>query len=84
MEEIIKDITRLMIQGTLPKEEGDKVILALIEKQKTSWLSEKAEEKLEFILGRSVTRNFPNTDPDLEWAGAVLDLLEEIGLYKED
>ena len=83
MEEVVKDITRLMIQGTLPKEEGDKLILALIEKQKTSWLSKKAEEKLEFILSRSVTRDFPHTEPDLEWAGAVLDLLEEIGLYND-
>lgn len=83
MKEVVKDITRLMIQGTLPKEEGDKVILALIERQKTPWLSQKAEEKLEFILGRSVTRDFPHTEPDLEWAGAVLDLLEEIGLYND-
>jgi hypothetical protein len=43
-------------------------------------LSERAREKLDYINGHSIARNFPNTPPDLQWCGAVLDLLEELGL----
>jgi hypothetical protein len=43
-------------------------------------LSERAKEKLDYINGHSIARNFPNTEPDLQWCGAVLDLLEELGL----
>ena len=54
------------------------------DKEEGILLSEKAKEKLTYILGRDVVRGFPNIDPDRLWVGAVLDLLEEIGLYKEN
>lgn len=43
-------------------------------------LNEYAKEKLEYIKGNAVVRYFPNQEPSLEWAGAVIDLLEELGL----
>lgn len=45
-------------------------------------LSESAIEKLNFINGHGSIRDFPHTQPPLEWVGAVLDLLEELGLDK--
>lgn len=53
------------------------------EKEEGIVLSEKAKEKLTYILGRDVVRGFPSVYPDRLWAGAVLDLLEEIGLYND-
>ena len=49
---------------------------------KLSQLSEYAIKKLEYINGNCITRDFPNKQPTLEWVGAVLDLLEELGLDK--
>jgi hypothetical protein len=43
-------------------------------------LSDYAKKKLEYINGNCIARDFPNNQPTLEWAGAVLDLLEELGL----
>jgi hypothetical protein len=43
-------------------------------------LSDYAKKKLEYINGNCIARNFPNNQPTLEWAGAVLDFLEELGL----
>ena len=45
-------------------------------------ITEPAQKKLDFILGHSIARDFPETNPTKEWAGAVLDLLEIIGLLK--
>jgi len=47
-----------------------------------SKLPESAKEKLDYILGSHITRNFPNDEPDKEWAGAVLDFLEIMELLK--
>lgn len=38
-----------------------------------------AEEKLDFISRSGFRKKFPNEKPSLEWTGAVLDLLDEIG-----
>jgi hypothetical protein len=43
-------------------------------------LSDYAKKKLEYINGNCIATDFPNNQPTLEWAGAVLDLLEELGL----
>jgi hypothetical protein len=43
-------------------------------------LSDYAKKKLEHINGHCIARDFPNNQPTLEWAGAVLDLLEELKL----
>jgi len=43
-------------------------------------LSDYAKKKLEYINGHCIARDFPNNKPTLEWAGAVLDLLQELGL----
>jgi hypothetical protein len=43
-------------------------------------LTENAKEKLEYINGNCIARDFPNEQPTKQWAGAVLDLLEELGL----
>ena len=43
-------------------------------------LSDYAKTKLEYINGNCIARDFPNNQPTWEWAGAVLDLLEELGL----
>lgn len=43
-------------------------------------LSDYAKKKLEYIKGHSIARDFPNNQLTLEWAGAVLDLLEELKL----
>ena len=40
------------------------------------------QEKLDFILGHSIARDFPKTQPTKEWAGAVLDFLEITGFLK--
>jgi hypothetical protein len=42
-------------------------------------LNDNAIKKLEFISGAGFRRNFPESKPSLEWVGAVLDFLEEIG-----
>lgn len=43
-------------------------------------LTENAKKKLEYINGSCIAREFPKEQPTKEWAGAVLDLLEELGL----
>ena len=43
-------------------------------------LTENAKKKLEYINGSCIARDFPKEQPTKEWAGAVLDLLEELGL----
>ena len=43
-------------------------------------LTENAKSKLEYINGSCIARNFPKDQPTKQWAGAVLDLLEELGL----
>lgn len=43
-------------------------------------LTENAKEKLKYINGSCIARYFPKEQPTKEWAGAVLDLLEELGL----
>lgn len=43
-------------------------------------LNKKAIKKLEFIRGSYIATNFPNSKPTKQWAGAVLDFLEETGL----
>jgi len=43
-------------------------------------LTDYAKEKLEYINGNCIARDFPNEQPTKEWAGAVLDLLEELKL----
>jgi len=43
-------------------------------------LNENAKKKLEYIKGSCIVRDFPHEQPNREWAGAVLDLLEEMGL----
>ena len=43
-------------------------------------LTENGKKKLEYINGSCIARDFPNEQPTKEWAGAVLDLLEELGL----
>jgi hypothetical protein len=45
-------------------------------------IPEAAQEKLDFILGHSISRDFPKTEPTKEWAGAVLDFLEITGFLK--
>ena len=45
-------------------------------------ITESAQEKLDFILGHSTTRDFPKVHPTKEWAGAVLDFLEITKLLK--
>jgi hypothetical protein len=45
-------------------------------------LSDFAKKKLNYINGSCISRNFPNELPTKEWAGAVLDLLEELKLDK--
>ncbi len=42
-------------------------------------LNKKALKKLEYISGQSFRKDFPNTLPDTQWMGAVLDFLDEIG-----
>jgi hypothetical protein len=41
-----------------------------------------AKKKLEYIVGHSIVRDFPNNQPTLEWAGAVLDLLEDLKIIE--
>lgn len=82
MEKIIKETTRLMINGTLPKEEADKILLALHNVSGSFVITESAQEKLDFILGHSTTRDFPKVQPTKVWAGAVLDFLEITKLLK--
>ena len=43
-------------------------------------LTENAKQKLEYINGSCIARDFPKEQPTKQWAGAVLDLLEELGL----
>lgn len=43
-------------------------------------LTENAKSKLEYINGSCIVRDFPKEQPTKQWAGAVLDLLEELGL----
>jgi hypothetical protein len=44
-------------------------------------LNENAKEKLEYINGHWIVREFPKIEKvDLQWVGAVLDLLEELKL----
>jgi hypothetical protein len=43
-------------------------------------LSEYAQKKLEYINGSCIAREFPEHQPSKEWAGAVLDLLEDMKL----
>jgi len=43
-------------------------------------LTENAKSKLEYINGSCIARDFPKEQPTKQWAGAVLDLLEELGL----
>jgi len=43
-------------------------------------LSDYAKEKLEYINGSCIARDFPNEQPTKVWVGAVLDLLEELKL----
>ena len=43
-------------------------------------LSEYAQKKLEYINGSCIAREFPEHQPNREWAGAVLDLLEDMKL----
>lgn len=44
-------------------------------------LTENAKKKLEYINGHWTVREFPNIEKvDLQWVGAVLDLLEELEL----
>ena len=43
-------------------------------------LTKEAKEKLDYILGHSINRLFPDVKPTLEWAGAVLDFLEIVKL----
>jgi hypothetical protein len=45
-------------------------------------ITDAAKEKLDFILGHSIARDFPKTQPTKEWAGAVLDFLEITGFLK--
>lgn len=45
-------------------------------------LSDYAKQKLEYITGHSIATQFPNVEPHTEWAGAVLDLLKELGLIR--
>ena len=45
-------------------------------------LSDYAKDKLNFINGHSIARDFPNTQPNLEWCGAVIDLLVDMNLNK--
>lgn len=47
-------------------------------------LNENAKKKLEYINGSYIVRYFPQNQPTKEWAGAVLDLLEELGLLLTD
>ena len=42
--------------------------------------TENAKSKLEYINGSCIARDFPKEQPTKQWAGAVLDLLEELGL----
>jgi len=44
-------------------------------------LTENAKSKLEYINGSCIARDFPKEQPTKQWAGAVLDLLEELGFY---
>ena len=43
-------------------------------------LTENAKQKLEYINGSCIVRDFPKEQITKQWAGAVLDLLEELGL----
>lgn len=43
-------------------------------------LSDYAQKKLEYINGSCIARDFPKEQPTKEWAGAVLDLLEDMKL----
>jgi len=45
-------------------------------------ITDSAKEKLDFILGHSIARDFPKTQPTKEWAGAVLDFLEINGFLE--
>jgi hypothetical protein len=54
-------------------------VTSVVEKELN--MSETAKEKLEYINGHWTGREFPRIDKvDLQWVGAVLDFLEEIGL----
>jgi hypothetical protein len=66
MLELLTDIVKN--NGVLPWDSGIEL------------LSYYAKNKLEYINGSCIARDFPNKRPTLEWAGAVLDLLEELGL----
>ena len=45
-------------------------------------ISESAKEKLDYILGNAITREFPKVQPTKQWVGAVLDFLEIVGILK--
>ena len=52
----------------------------IIESNMLMLLSDYSKRKLQFINGNSISRDFPNVEPNLEWCGAVLDLLDDMKL----
>jgi len=81
------DHAMTQVEKTIEKNKKDKKIQreVTIEKllsvdDEPQQLSEYAKEKLNYINGSCISRDFPKCPPTLEWAGAVLDLLEELKL----
>ena len=77
IEPLNKQISMLQIELNGVKEQ-----LAIPRVSGSFVITESAQEKLDFILGHSTTRDFPKTQPTKEWAGAVLDFLEITKLLK--
>jgi hypothetical protein len=67
-----------LINGTTVIRNAPEPVLVLSGVSGMLPLTENAKKKLEYINGSCIARDFPKEQPTKEWAGAVLDLLEEL------
>ncbi len=76
-KEMVIEIKDIIERGQIDEE---KEATALLHSVSGMSLSEYAQKKLEYINGSCIAREFPEHQPSKEWAGAVLDLLEDMKL----
>ena len=81
-EDLLTETTKLMLNGTITKKVGDEILSLLYNNSFN--INNEAKSKLEYIIGSSIVRDFPNVEPTLLWTGAVIDFFCIVELYNEN